>query len=234
MKSFVRTAVFSALFLLLAPAALAQDGVRVTLGVKAWYHTWNTWLDPVGTASGPVSQTETDNEWVLVPSINIRIKNFFISGDYFPTKEYDFLSTYRGVERTEWSIVGGYYIVPQLAIALGWKQINQKFSSTFDMNIDVPMLGLQAGAPIGDSGNWFIYGNGFFGPISVTTKGTGATTDYEGWYYSTELGLGYRMFERVATTFGYKYQTVRWEELQGKVPGYDYTAGWILGLSFTF
>lgn len=234
MKSVARTLVLSALLLTLAPAALAQErNVSFTIGVKAWVHTWSTWTNS-GTVNGPVGQTETDTETVLVPSLNLRIKNFFLAADFFPEKEYDFLTTYRGIKRSEWSIVAGYYVVPELALALGWKQINQDFGPGFDMNIDVPMFGLQAGVPIGDSGNWFIYGNGFFGPISVTAKGTGAATDYEGWYYSTELGLGYRFFNRLGTTVGYKYQTVRWDELQGKVPGYDYTAGWILGLSFTF
>ena len=233
MKAYMRTAVLGVLFLARAPAALAQDGVRVTIGVKAWMHTWSTWTN-AGTVTGSVGHTETDTETVLVPSVNLRIRNFFVSADFFPEKEYDFLSDYRGVKRSEWSVVGGYYLVPQLAIALGFKQINQQFSSAFDATLSIPMLGLQAGAPIGESGNWFIYGNGFFGPVEFKEKASNVLDDQKGWYYSTELGTGYRFFERLAATVGYKYQTVRWEELQGKVPGYDYTAGWIVGLSFTF
>ena len=234
MKPFMRTAVFGVLLLALVPAALAQDGVRFTIGVKAWMHTWSTWAFPSSTLDQTMGQTETDTETVLVPSVNLRMGNFFLSGDFFPEKEYDFQTVYRGVQRSEWSIVGGYYVVPQLAIALGFKQINQKFGSSFDATLSVPMFGLQAGTPIGDSGNWFIYGNGFFGPVSFKEKNSTALDDQEGWYYSTELGTGYRFFERLAATVGYKYQTVRWDELNGKVPGYDYTAGWIVGLSFTF
>jgi hypothetical protein len=233
MKSLIRTVAVGALLLSLAPAALAQDGVRFTIGVKAWTHTWSTWTNS-GSVTGAVGQTETDTETVLVPSVNLRIRNFFISGDFFPEKEYDFLSDYTGIKRSEWSIVAGYYLVPQLAIAIGYKQINQQFSSAFDATLSVPMLGLQAGAPIGESGDWFIYGNGFFGPVEFKEKNSTLLDDQKGWYYSSELGMGYRFFERLAATVGYKTQTVRWEELQGKVPGYDYTAGWIFGLSFTF
>lgn len=233
MKSLMRTVAVGALLLSLAPAALAQDGVRFTIGVKAWVHTWSTWTG--SQLDGSVGQTETDSETVLVPSLNLRIGNFFVSGDFFPEKEYDFLNnTYRGVKRSEWSVVGGYYLVPQLAIALGFKQINQNFGSTFDATLSVPMLGLQAGAPIGDSGNWFIYGNGFFGPVDFKEKNSTALDNQKGWYYSTEIGTGYRFFDRLAGTVGYKYQTVRWDELNQKNPGYDYTAGWIFGLSFTF
>jgi hypothetical protein len=239
MKSFVRTAVFAAA-VLLPTAALAQDAFRVTIGLTAWVHTWSTWTGSGSGAvpSAAVGQTETDTETVLVPSVTMRFHNFFVSGDIFPEKEYDFLTDYRGIKREEWSIVGGYYIAPQLAVALGYKRIHQDFrqgsASGFDMNIDIPMFGLQGGAPVGESGNWFIYGNGFLGPISVKSAGAGTSTDYEGWYYSTELGLGYRLFQRMSATLGYKYQTVRWEEIEGKVPGYDYTMGWIVGLSFTF
>lgn len=235
-QPLLRTAVFS-LFLLFASTALAQDTFRFTIGVKAWVHTWSTWTG--SQLDGSVGQTETDTETVLVPSVTMRIKNFFVSGDFFPEKEYDFLNnTYRDIKREEWSIVTGYYIAPQLAVALGYKRIHQDFRSGaatgFDMNIDIPMFGLQGGALVGDSGNWFLYGNGFVGPISVKTAGTGASTNYEGWYYSTELGLGFRAFERLSLTVGYKYQTVRWEELNLKNPGYDYTMGWIFGTSFTF
>ena len=235
MKSLIRMAVIAAAVLLPASSAFAQDGFRATIGLKAWAHTWNTWSTGSG---GFVGQTETDSEVVLIPSVTFRFGNFFLSGDFWPEKEYDFLNaTYTKVKREEWSAVTGYYIVPQLAVALGWKRIHQDFTGggvDFDVNIDVPMFGLQGGAPLGESGNWFMYGNGFVGPISVKEKGAGSSSDQEGWYYSTELGLGYRMFQRLSATVGYKYQTVRWDKINGENPGYDYTMGWIFGLSFTF
>lgn len=234
MKPFFRTAVFSTLLLLLTPAALAQDGFRATIGVKAWVHTWSTWIGPA--SDGGVSQIESDNETAIIPSVTLRYRNFFLSGDFFPEKEYNFLNNaLRKVKRDEWSVVGGYYLAPQLAVALGYKRIHQDFGSTiFNMNIDVPMVGLQGGALVGDSGNWFLYGNGFVGSISVKTASTGATQNWDGWYYSTELGLGFRLFERLSATAGYKYQTVRWESVNRQAPGYDYTMGWIFGLSYTF
>lgn len=231
MKLLLRTVVLSALLFSLAPTALAQDGFRATFGVKAWVHTWNTW---VGASGAGMEQVESDLETVLVPSLTLRFRNFFVAADLFPEKEYEFLNNaFSGakIKRREWSVVGGYYVVPQLALALGYKQMQQ---DTFDLTIDVPMFGLQAGAPIGESGTWFIYGNGFLGPINVSEKSTGDTTDYSGWYYSNEIGLGFRIAERFSATLGYKYQTVRWDDLNRDAPAYDLTAGWIIGLSFTF
>jgi hypothetical protein len=188
----------------------------------------------VNNSTTSVGQTETGFESVIIPSINIRYKDFFVSGDWYPNTTFDFVTNYKQVEREEWSIIAGYYVVPQLAIAGGFKRVHQKFGSTFDMNIDVPIIGLQAGAPIGTGGDWFIYGNGFFGPISVSNANTGATYNQDGWYYSTELGLGVRFAEHLSVTLGYKNQTIRWEQIAPNIPGYDITSGWIFGVAFSF
>jgi hypothetical protein len=178
--------------------------------------------------------SEADAQTAIIPSVAVRFGNFFLAGDFFPEGEYDFAgNAARGVKRSEWSIIGGYYLAPQLAIAGGFKTVYQNFGPSFDIAIGVPMLGLQGGAQVGEGG-WFMYGNGFFGPISVSDMNTGTVQNQDGWYYSTELGLGYRMTDHFSVTGGYKYQTIRWEDIARGMPGNDLTTGWIFGLSFTF
>ena len=236
MKFFKRTLAVLALAAALAPAAaFAQDGgVKVTIGLKAWIHNWSTWFTCTGTTL--VCTSETGNETAIIPSVAVRFGNFFVAGDYTPEVEYDFVGNQppaRGVKRSEWSVIGGYYLVPQLALAGGFKQQHQDFGPGFDVNINIVMLGVQGGAAIGDGG-WFMYGNGFFGPGSVQDAQTGSVTSDEVFYYSTELGLGYRFTDHLAATGGFKYQTLRWDNIRNGIPGNDLTNGWIFGLSFTF
>jgi hypothetical protein len=233
MKFFKQAVAVLALAAALAPAAaFAQDGgVKVTLGVKAWIHNWSTWFTCSGTSL--VCTSETGNETAIIPSVAVRFGNFFVAGDYTPEVEYDFVGANRGVKRSEFSVIGGYYIVPQLAIAGGFKNQHQDFGPGFDINIGILMLGVQGGAAIGDGG-WFMYGNGFFGPGSVSDAQTGSVTSDEVFYYSTELGLGYRLTDHLALTGGFKYQTLRWDNIRNGIPGNDLTNGWIFGLSFTF
>jgi hypothetical protein len=238
MKFFKQGITVLALAAALAPAAaFAQDGgVKVTIGVKAWVHNWSTWFN----CTGGVCSSETGNETAIIPSVAVRFGNFFVAGDYTPEVEYKFVGETGTVKKDEWSVIGGYYLVPQLAIAGGFKRQHQDFRGlgiNFDVNIDIVMLGLQGGAALGDGG-WFMYGNGFFGPGSVSSVQTGNATNDEVFYYSTELGLGYRFTDHLAVTGGFKYQTLRWEDVSGTagggIPGNDLTNGWIFGLSFTF
>ncbi len=218
-------------------SALAQEGFGVTIGVKAWVHNWSTWFNSA--TPNTVLQTESGGQTTVIPSISLRYNKFFISGDWFPETSYKFPvgGGIQNVKRDEFSIIAGYYIFPELAVAGGFKRVHQNFINTappFNMNIDAPVIGLQGGAGIGGT-DAFIYGNGFVGPISVSNAVTGVgATSQSGLYYSTELGLGYRISRNVSVTGGYKYQTIRWDNIAGSIPGNDMMSGFIFGLSFGF
>jgi hypothetical protein len=244
-----------------AVAQEQQKNFHATLGVKAWYNTWEKsgrFCD--STQSGSCIPSETAGpKLALIPALSLRYKNFFASGGYFTKTSYDF-PTFSNVqniggtptivrntttgERSEYDVNLGYFVLPTVGITLGYKNIKQEFTqvvstptttTTFHNSFkqNGPTLGLVASAPIG--GRFNLYGNGAFGPSKYSTS-----TNSSGYYYSTELGIAYGATDHIAVTLGAKYAVLDFSGPttaggNGKEQRLrDVTSGFILGASYTF
>jgi hypothetical protein len=265
---------------LVSTSAFAQDkDWSVTLGIKGWLNIWDTKVQAGIPASGNfaggssiISQT---SDWTAaaIPSLAIRYKEFFIASSYFVNRKYNFpqnagsfffdVGDPSGVglgvpytqdtvaKRKEFDINIGWYFVPQVALTLGYKQVNQHYTDTFILPpaiFPVPFttdqttknkaatIGVVAGAPLGDS-NFLMYFNAAssIGPTMKATYSDSSGSD-KGWYATGEVGFGYRIAPGLTATLSYKYQIIdlKLKDLSPTQHARDTTNGPLLGVSYTF
>ncbi|CAK0742554.1 putative Secreted protein [Gammaproteobacteria bacterium] len=175
----------------------------------------------------------------------MRYKNFFLGGSLTPKKDYSFESQRAGVvglkyvprgstsnvneefidgvvlpeaSRKEWDLNIGYFITPNLALSLGYKELTRDYSYQYNFsNISVanqghvdfdwrdsshltakgPIIGLSTVAPVGMGIN--VFANLAFGLPKVdesiasnqTLFSSSHSESSDGKYYFGELGLNY-------------------------------------------
>jgi hypothetical protein len=252
-----------------------QSDLSVTLGLKGWNNRWETGQINTGFAGGgsnAQSFTSSD-KLTAIPSVAVKYKDFFIAGSQFMKTSYGFPpSTSLGfapgaavatpntqsqtADRKETDLNLGWYFVPQVAVTLGYKQVDQTYRNTFTPAAFSAFnstgttknraftLGVAASAPIGNGG-FFMYGNGAtsisgmkakFSGYASTSNPAGCTSascpDWKGWYAASELGFGYRVQAGLSLTLGYKYQILDLGNAGQR--GRDVTSGLIGGVSYTF
>ncbi len=215
----------------------ARKDFSVTVGLKAWANEWQSWNDPGSAGMGTAKAT------AINPSVTIKYKDFFVSGGFMPKKTYDVPSSLNGVttqaSRKEMDLSVGYYVHPQLALTLGYKQITQTWG-TVDYVWKIPAVGLSAAAPLQGT-NVFMYGNAAIGWASVSTNPASKAVVWNykgGTYTTTEVGLGYAITPSFRLTGGYKYQVcpTSTEVLLNatRITVTDSTRGFVFGGSYTF
>jgi hypothetical protein len=141
------------------PPSSSSKDFAIAVGLKIWLTEWNTWRTPNFAASGSgISATRgqnintltstSDSEVSPVPSFTARYKDFFLSGSYLATTDYQFSeqsqvydlrNTNTGLivpatlnykltgSREEWDVTLGYQVLPYLAATVGYKSIEQNF-----------------------------------------------------------------------------------------------------------
>jgi hypothetical protein len=206
---------------------------HVTLSGKLWANNWNGWTNT--TSSGTTSIVASGVP--VIGGVTVRYKNYFISGNFSPSTTYDF-SAYTGegkYKRREFDINGGYYIVPQVALAIGYKEVDMEYSANSTWKYKFGIIGVNGASQINDT-KAFMYGNGAFGIGKVTSTyppfagyGAGNPT-----YESMEAGFGFTLAKNLIGTLGYKYQQISLSFSGSPAKARDITTGYILGVAYTF
>ena len=234
MKTSIK--IISAFILIVAGTgcALASESesknLSVTVGLKLWVNEWQTW------GGYGVSRKTTAN-----PSVTVKYKNLFVSAGVMPKSNYSvpYVDVFgnpqtTNVPRSEYDLSVGYYVLPQLAVTLGYKQTKQVWGAT-DYVWKIPAIGVSAASAIMDT-KMFMYGNAAFGSAQISVTGVSGLSG--GLYTTSELGLGYSIVPAFRMTVGYKYQVIPTTFPQGagkpSITQFDTTRGLVIGGSYTF
>lgn len=221
-------------------ATNGSDEVKVTVGLKLWYNTWETWLDET---FGGIRSTTSGHKFAGIPNVAVNYRDFFASYGYFIKRNYNFpehlLDGDLSVKRSEHDFNVGYWLLRgdaggRLGLTVGYKQVNQWFDGDFigqfkDTKKAVT-FGFTGSAPI--AAGWFLYANGAFGPAREKFF----DTKLKGYYASAEGGVAYPIAPGTTITLGYKTQVTDFnvKYAPDNERGRDTTNGFIVGVNYTF
>jgi hypothetical protein len=224
------------LTLCLASATWADDApsAQFTLGAKIWDTQWTSW-DPVPSRSlettGPVTVIQpvsSNNHVEVIPQASVRYGNWLGSASYLVNTTY-FLTGAIDPEsgnslsvsalRKEFDANLGYYILPSVAITVGYKQITQIFGqgSRFPepFKWTGPTIGMAGSAVIRPHLSMYgAVGVGFFRlRIDEQLQDAAGDVRFDANYALAELGLAYSVPTPISrmsftVTLGYRVQIV--------------------------
>ncbi len=223
-----------------AGAVQAQDpGLSVSVGVRAWYTEWTTFSYYTGNTQPPqnlaLTQVSADDKLTFMPMISVRYGKWLGSLSGLPSTDFRF--PYSQGTREEFDANIGYYVIPSVALTLGYKRVVQSDGPDHYRPAG-PVVGISANAPLG--GAWSMYGS--LGVGWLETPG-GDDIDFEADYRLAELGLAYtlngnRMPRRWTFTGGYRIQVMTSKDAfpddASSQDGRDTTQGFTLGVMATF
>jgi hypothetical protein len=227
-----------------ASSGLLPDDVSVTVGARVWHTRWTTWLSP----EAVVSYFPARIEPTITPVVSVRYQRFFVSGSYLVDKTFHFLEDSPlllgqdrlSFKRNEYDVNFGYFLMPGLAVTVGWKNVNYEGDpGDYRFVAKGPTIGLSGNAAISPAVS--LYGNLAYGRPKLHDYG-GVYEKEKGKYLLTEFGLAFPLgsvhssMSRVVATAGYRYQRVSGypnaTELQTQL--FEYAQGPVVGLSYTF
>jgi len=207
------------------------DDPQVTIGAKIWANEWTSWTPvPTGINTIDVIESISANTHVaVIPQASLRYDNFLATGSYFVKSNYTLGSEISGttgqlnaleVKRTEYDGNVGYYVLPTLALTVGYKHIDQDFQ---DPNLPYkwsgPTVGLAGSAPL--QFGLALYGTVAYGrlrlslPIRDAAGDSHLNADYElaeaGLAYGIDTPLSHLAF---SVTAGYRVQVVSTRKYQ--------------------
>jgi hypothetical protein len=241
--------------MLLAHPALAadDDSLSVTVGVKAWASTWDTWRPQnVFFSTGPIQvgeQVDSNTRIAVTPSLSLKYGNFLLSASYLAPETYPLTgaldTTSLSGRRKELDVNGGYFVLPGLAFTLGYKEIDQDYGAG-ELKWTGPTVGAAASAPLGS--NFAMYGTFAYGPLKLKTPAGAAdfngNTSFNATYTVGEVGLAYafsvgQILKSMRFTVGYRAQLLSTRDyaLANRNPTpteHDYTQGPTIGVSGSF
>lgn len=255
MRKNLMLAAFSCLVLLAASPARADESASarigkdtyLTVGYKLWINTWETAIAPL---SGQHVNAIVASQVASIPNLSVKYKNFLVSGSYLFTGDYDFPAfrdTFNNgvvssdikfkASRTEADLNVGYYLTPNLVATVGYKNVEQKYTQTYQGTTFAPgkthyngmTIGLGGAASIGKG--FGMYGNAAYGIMgaSYSPSTTHDTANYE----ATEVGFNWRApTVPFSVSLGYKFQYLTTHS--SGVTSADVTRGYILGAAYTF
>ncbi len=224
-------------------AAEAADELRVTVGIKTWVNTWETW--DATSSAGRLESSTTGNKLAAIPNISLGYGDFYASVGYSTRTNYRFpnytsdtsLNNNLQAKREETDVNVGYWILQgqaggRIGVSLGYKEVNQYFKNAdFDTPFDKYKykgwtVGIIGSAPI--SNGWNVYGSGAIGPTRLQSK----IPSSSGSYVSTEIGIAYPLADKATISLGYKVQIIDVKVFGQRAR--DSTNGLIAGLNYTF
>ncbi len=239
------------------------DKLLFNIGAKAWANTWTTGnFNESSTVGSNIVTFDSTSTVALIPSLSLKYGNWALSTGYMPETSYtftDYSDAYPGTsaspvrfmntaKRSELDTNVAYYIIPNLAVSVGYKQVVQKYTNTYKIGavVSTPSsstttmggltFGLMGSAAI--AGQWNIYGNFAYGAMDVSYSPTFTSPSADtATYYSSELGLAYKLSDfGAAFTFGYRSQIIDTKVglSAGTTMAPDVTKGFILGANLFF
>jgi hypothetical protein len=240
------------LLLAAAPSMAAEQSTQVgkdvtlAIGLKFWFNEWQSANGSFGPQQGLNVQTYvSDANVAFIPSISVKIKDFFISTSYLGAPEYTFpeytdtivltsggtttgytLKHNTTAKRTESDTNLGWYVTPNLALTVGYKIVSQeitdKQSGTGLISTTQVSKPTYQGPTIGFLGSvpvgegFGLYGNLALGKLNMQYEADKNTT-YHADYVSTEIGVGYKEKSMpLSFTIGYRFQSI-----EQKMPNYQ-------------
>lgn len=221
-----------ALVLCLAGVAQAQESdIRVSVGVKAWHTQWDTfgyYPEDAPDEDQVLVQVPSESKLVLVPLLSLRYRDFVGSLSVYPSTNHS------GGMRKEFDINLGYYVLPNVALTLGYKKLEQS-GGGYRYVLGGPVAGVNATAPLG--GNFAMYGTFALSRM----KSTGSSNVYfDSDYRLSEVGVAYTVPTSLvskALTFsiGYRSQVLTSKEAAySGQDGRDLTQGLTFGVVASF
>jgi len=212
--------------------------VHVTLSLKGWNESWSTWnwVGNLGAYGPGTLINSADSSMALIGGVTVRIKDFFMSGNYAPQSSFEFTDITKTYKRSENDLNFGFYVNPQVAFSLGRKVVELTYNPNAVWTHTFITLGVNGSSRIGDS-NFFMYENGAMS-LTGTTDVTFTTTGVKGTptYRSLEAGFGFAANPKLTFTAGYKFQQVELPLTFGTLTENtrDTTTGFIFGAALTF
>jgi len=257
LKQAVLLPIFASAILASSTCVFAeQKDWTVTLGLKLWANNWEApFFNPAPATGRNVISTPTGTELAALPTLTLKVKEFFLNVGTFTKTSYR-IQTFSDLvilpccgpttvtravsaKRSENDINIGWYFHPQVAATIGYKDMKQEFTITQSapgvvfftptftetLKFKAWTLGLQGSAQIGDS-RFFLYGSGAYGP-KVKLSGFESS-----WYATSDVGVAYAVSNSASLTAGYKTQIIHLET--AGLTGRDLTSGLIVGANWTF
>jgi hypothetical protein len=226
---------------------------KIMYGLKVWANEWSL---PVELGAGDktyILEYESDSAITPIPAFLATYRNFFIGGSYLLETDYDFpkqqgkywyindrgetVDDYYNLDisgsRTEWDLNIGYFLTPNIAVSLGYKNLERDLTLTttfedipaimksiYPLSVQAPIIGISTSAPVSDKFN--LYGNLAYGWLSgdasykyIDVEENETETndlDVDGNYLFGELGFGYfipleqKFASAVTINVGYRFQ----------------------------
>lgn len=210
-----------------------ESDLSVSVGVKAWHTQWDTFGyypdgDDVPKEDQVLTQVPSESKLVLVPLLSVRYRDFVGSLSVYPATNHS------AGTRKEFDVNLGYYVLPSVAITLGYKKLEQS-SSGFRYVLAGAVAGVNGTAPLG--GNFSMYGT--YALSRMKTTGS-SDADFDSDYRLSELGVAYTLptpSVAKALTFavGYRSQVITSKEAAySGQDGRDLTQGLTFGVVASF
>jgi hypothetical protein len=236
-------------------AADWRKDFSIAIGTKLWFNEWQTWdvqdfiFDPI---SGNFEQTQIsahdsdDYEFTPIPVISVKYHELFVSASYFVRTDYNFPTLNPDVDRYEWDVAVGYYVLPPyLALTVGFKEINQKFGGA-EFDINGPTVGFAGAVPM--KWGFSLYSSFAYGFLKTESElfenrtvietipipGTPGDDDRDTAYWLVEAGVAYtqnlqnlpvNLLLSSATFYaGYRHQQVEIDDVGASIdPAFNNT-----------
>jgi hypothetical protein len=217
-------------------APVVAEELQFTVGAKIWANEWTSWT-PVQTSSAPIDviQSISSNTHVaVIPQVNVFYGRWLAAASYFVGTDYSLGGDINPVvpgqlsaliaTRKEADANVGYYLLPGLALTLGYKQIQQNFVHVANPEFykwTGPTIGVLASAPL-QGGPFAMYGTFAYGRLGLHASEPDLTDPtlkqfarhyFNADYFLTELGVSYGWQTpmkgvALSVTCGYRVQVV--------------------------
>lgn len=231
--------------------AFANDGVSFSVGLRAWSNQWTTWDVYPGASENFTSGSRV----AVLPTVGVRFGSFLASASQFTRKSYDFQGNAGpfSAKRQETDVLGGYYVLPTLALTLGHKTVKQDFGGSATFKYTGPIVGVVASAPL--TAGFSLYGSMGYGKMDarLPLQDAAGRSRLDVDYYLGEVGVAYSLGQAglipgtkaVALTAGYRNQVLATKgfkiplsttdaSLSRSTDLRDTTEGFTLGVTMSF
>lgn len=174
----------------------------LTVGAKIWANEWTSWAPtPAGGSNGVrvIESVSADTQTAVIPQASLRYGDWIAAASYFTNTNYSLgglvnpsLGTLEQLPAKRKEVDGnvGYYLLPSMALTLGYKEIDQNFESTH-YKWTGPTVGITASAPI--KGSFGFFGTLAYGRLTLkaSVPDDAGRSSFHADYVLSEAGLSY-------------------------------------------